>query len=41
MYHFSCPFLSRVLLGSIDEDKDALMDLDSIRAQPLKPVTHH
>ncbi len=31
---------SRSVIAEVDEDADAKLDLDSIRAEPLKPVVH-
>ena len=32
--------VDRAVIGEFDENKDSLLDLSTIRADPLKPVTH-
>lgn len=33
-------FTCRALIGAIDEAADGQVDLDAVRAEPLKPVVH-
>lgn len=32
--------LRRAVIGEVDEELDAQLDFDSLRAEPLQPVTH-
>lgn len=35
-----CLFLCRAIIGELDEEADADIDFDKIRAPPMKEVTH-
>lgn len=32
--------VASAVIGEVDDDKDASLDLESLRAEPLRPVTH-